>query len=118
VLREKGTEPPFSGALEANEQKGEYRCVACGALLFKSGDKFEATEPGLRGWPSFSDIAKNDAVELISDNSIGMQRTEVVCKNCGSHLGHVFNASDSPSGKHYCINSIALDFKKLTIPLA
>ncbi len=112
VLREKGTEAPFSGKLLANEETGEYVCAACGNVLFTSDAKFEATELGLRGWPSFSDIAGSAAVESIPDDTLGMQRIEVACKSCGSHLGHEFEAGDSPSGKHYCINSCALDFKK------
>lgn len=84
----------------------------CGAELFSSTAKYESTAPGLIGWPSFSDPATNDAVELRDDNSLGMHRTEVVCKNCGGHLGHVFAADDSPNGQHYCINSVCLDFKQ------
>lgn len=112
VLREKGTEAPFSGELLYNDQTGEYRCAACGNLLFTSEQKYESDVPGLAGWPSFAELANNEAVELKPDNSHGMQRTEVVCSNCGSHLGHYFDDPSSPSGKHYCINSAALDFKK------
>lgn len=111
VLREKGTEAPYSGALLQNTDTGDYKCAACGQVIFKSGAKYESTEPGLEGWPSFSE-AVPDSVKLVPDDSLGMERTEVVCTNCGSHLGHVFDAGDSPSGKHYCINSCALDFKK------
>lgn len=112
VLREKGTEAPYSGALLQNNETGEYTCVACSAVLFKSGAKYESNVPGLAGWPSFADVAKSDAVELHDDDSLGMQRTEVICKNCGSHLGHLFPDDSSPTGQHYCINSAALDFKK------
>lgn len=110
VLREKGTEAPFSGKLLANTATGEYACAACGSLIFTSEAKYHSDTPGLAGWPSFSDVASSDAIELVPDTSLGMQRTEVVCKNCGSHLGHLFDDADSPSGKHYCINSCALDF--------
>lgn len=112
VLREKGTEAPFSGKLLANKDTGEYKCAACGTVVFKSDAKYESNSPGLAGWPSFSEVAASDAVHLVADDSWGMHRTEAVCKKCGSHLGHVFDDADSPSGKHYCINSCALDFKK------
>lgn len=111
VMRQKGTEPPFSGKLLANKQTGDYSCAACGAVIFKSNAKYESTVPGLIGWPSFSEVASSNAVDLVPDNSWGMDRTEVVCKNCGGHLGHVFDADDSPTGKHYCVNSCSLDFK-------
>lgn len=111
VLREKGTEAPFSGELHDNHQDGMYRCMACGQELFSSDSKFEAKEPGLAGWPSFSEVAKSDAVVLSDDNSLGMNRVEVTCANCGSHLGHLFkDVPDHPSGVHYCINSCALQF--------
>lgn len=110
VLRQKGTETPFSGELLYNDKPGEYRCAACGNLLFASDAKYESDMPGLAGWPSFADIASSDAVELRDDTSHGMQRVEVVCKNCGSHLGHLFDDEASPTSKHYCINSCALDF--------
>jgi peptide-methionine (R)-S-oxide reductase len=112
VLREKGTEAPFSGNLLENTDTGEYKCGACGAVIFKSDAKYHSDMPGLAGWPSFSEVADGGKVDLVDDNSLGMQRTEVICKNCGSHLGHVFDDADSPSGKHYCINSCALDFNK------
>ncbi len=112
VLREKGTEAPFSGKLYENTATGEYTCAACGTVVFKSGAKYESHVPGLDGWPSFSDVAASDAVELQEDATLGMHRTEVVCKTCGSHLGHLFDDPSSPSGQHYCINSVALDFKK------
>lgn len=112
VLREKGTEAPFSGDLLENKATGEYKCGACGNLIFKSSAKYDSSTPGLAGWPSFSEVADSGTVDLLDDNSWGMHRTEVVCKNCGSHLGHVFDDSSSPSGKHYCINSCALQFDK------
>jgi peptide-methionine (R)-S-oxide reductase len=111
ILRQKGTEAPFSGKLLHNDKTGDYTCAACGQLIFKSDTKFDSTIPGLEGWPSFAEVAANGAVELKDDNSMGMHRTEVVCKNCGSHLGHLFDDASSPSGQHYCINSAALDFK-------
>jgi len=111
VLREKGTERPGTGTLLQNEKTGEYRCAACGSVVFKSDAKYESTTPGLIGWPSFSDAAKSDAVELRDDNSMFMHRTEVICKTCGSHLGHLFPDDTSPTNQHYCINSCALDFK-------
>jgi peptide-methionine (R)-S-oxide reductase len=114
VLREKGTEAPFSGQLLHNDKTGDYTCAACGAVVFKSDTKFDSTVPGLEGWPSFAEVAASNAVELENDNSLGMNRTEVICKNCGSHLGHLFDDPASPSGQHYCINSAALDFQAKT----
>jgi peptide-methionine (R)-S-oxide reductase len=111
VLRQKHTERPGSGKYLHHTADGLYVCAACGNELFKSESKYDSTEPGLVGWPSFSELATNKAVKLIPDNSLGMSRTEVVCANCGGHLGHVFAAADSPTGQHYCINSVALDFK-------
>lgn len=111
VLREKGTEAPGSGKLLYNEETGSYRCAACGAVLFMSGAKYDSNEPGLAGWPSFAEAAKAGVVELHDDNDFGMHRTEVTCKRCGSHLGHLFADESSPTGQHYCINSMALDFK-------
>ncbi len=111
VLRDKGTEAPFSGEFLDHDAAGIYTCVACGNVLFGSDTKYDSRTPGLIGWPSFSDIAHSGAVDLLPDNSDGMQRTEVVCKRCGGHLGHVFDADDSSTGKHYCINSTCLQFK-------
>jgi peptide-methionine (R)-S-oxide reductase len=111
VLREKGTEAPGTGTLLHNEKTGDYHCAACNQLLFKSDTKFESTLPGLVGWPAFSEVASNDAVILKPDDSLGMSRTEIVCSNCGSHLGHLFlDDPSSPNGKHFCINSTALEF--------
>ncbi len=112
VLREKGTEYPGSGKLLHNNDTGDYTCAACGTVLFKSESKYESDQPGLSGWPSFADVANSDAVELRPDNDLGMQRTEVICKTCGGHLGHVFDDSSSPTNQHYCINSCALNFEK------
>ncbi|MGZ6005064.1 MAG: peptide-methionine (R)-S-oxide reductase MsrB [Candidatus Saccharimonadales bacterium] len=110
VLFEKGTEPPYSGKYLKHDQKGMYSCVNCGQELFSSDTKFTAPYPN-EGWPSFSDLASNDAVKLSDDNTLGMHRTEVTCSNCGAHLGHLFD--DGPKeagGKHYCINSVCLAF--------
>ncbi|HEY1064017.1 MAG TPA: peptide-methionine (R)-S-oxide reductase MsrB [Candidatus Saccharimonadales bacterium] len=112
VLREKGTEAPGTGKYLYNDERGVYHCAACGIELFKSDSKYESTIPGLVGWPSFSDAVNSDAVVLSDDDSLGMRRTEVSCKNCGSHLGHLFPDDSSPNGKHFCINSVALDFEK------
>jgi len=116
VLREKGTEVPSTGQLLHNEAAGEYTCAACGTVLFKSDTKYESTIPGLIGWPSFADVAYDaqgqPAVILQDDDSLGMMRVEAMCRNCGSHLGHLFPDDSSPTGQHYCINSVALDFQK------
>lgn len=107
VLRNKATEAPFTGKFLHNKESGMYVCGACGQELFASGTKFESGS----GWPSFYDVAKSSAVKLVSDSSHGMERTEVVCGNCGSHLGHLFDdAYDQPTGQRYCINSAALNF--------
>jgi peptide-methionine (R)-S-oxide reductase len=113
ILRESGTEIPGTGKYLNNNENGDYTCAACGQVLFKSGTKFESSLPGLIGWPAFSEAADAGAVELRQDPSGGMERTEVICSNCGSHLGHLFKDDpSSPNGLHYCINSEALDFEK------
>jgi peptide-methionine (R)-S-oxide reductase len=106
ILREKGTEMPFSGKYVKFNKKGEYVCAACGNKLFDSKTKFHSS----CGWPSF-DNAKKDAVEFHEDLSHGMKRIEVICKRCGSHLGHIFDDGPTSTGKRYCINSLALNFK-------
>lgn len=111
VLREGATEAPFSGKLLHNTAKGTYTCAACGQTLFASEQKYESNQPGLTGWPSFSDVINAGNVELKDDTKLGMHRTEVVCKQCGSHLGHLFDDTESSTNKHYCINSCALEFK-------
>jgi peptide-methionine (R)-S-oxide reductase len=107
VLREKGTERPFTGALLHEKREGMFTCAACGAELFSSGTKFESGT----GWPSFSEPANLENVDLVEDRSHGMLRTEVVCKRCGSHLGHVFPDGPGPTGDRYCINSVCLAFQ-------
>lgn len=109
ILRQGGTEAPYSGHLRRNKASGMYACAACGAQLFASDTKYESNEPGLAGWPSFYD-ALPGAVEFRDDNSLGTPRTEVLCANCGSHLGHIF-PDQTPTGKHYCINSTCLVFE-------
>lgn len=109
ILREKGTEPAFTGELLNNKQSGIYVCGACGNELFSSGTKFESGS----GWPSFWNAVDKDKVELHEDNSFGMTRTEVTCAKCSSHLGHLFDdAPQTPTGQRYCINSESLKFTK------
>ncbi len=109
ILREKGTDTPFTGALLHNNANGDYLCAACQNVVFKSNTKFDSGS----GWPSFYDAANRHAVKLKEDNSNGLRRIEVQCSRCGSHLGHVFNdAPNQPTGKRFCINSTALQFKQ------
>lgn len=108
VLREAGTEPAFTGALLHNEEAGTYTCGACGRELFTSDTKYDSGS----GWPSFYDAIDDKAVVLLDDGSLGVPRIEVRCGTCGSHLGHVFDDGPKPTGQRYCMNSLALDFKK------
>jgi peptide-methionine (R)-S-oxide reductase len=108
ILREKGTEPPFTGKYVYNKEKGVYECAACGNKLFSSDTKFDSGS----GWPSFWESLSKNTVELKPDYSLGMKRIEVLCARCGGHLGHVFDDGPKPTGKRYCINSASLKFKK------
>jgi peptide-methionine (R)-S-oxide reductase len=108
VLRKKTTERPFTGKYFDHHEEGVYLCAGCGSLLFKSDQKFDSGT----GWPSFIDPATSDAVETRLDTSFGMRRTEVLCKTCGGHLGHVFDDGPTAEGCRYCINSASLAFLK------
>ncbi len=108
ILRGHGTEPAFSGELLHNHEQGTYHCAACGAELFASDAKFDSGS----GWPSFWSPASEETVELRQDTSHGMIRKEVLCRRCGSHLGHVFDDGPQPTGQRWCINSLALGFER------
>ena len=107
VLRLKGTEPPFTGKYVYAKDSGMYRCAGCGADLFHSGTKFDSGT----GWPSFTEPAVVESVETFTDTSHGMVRTEVLCRRCGGHLGHVFPDGPGPNGLRYCINSCSLELE-------
>lgn len=111
VLHHRGTEAPYSGEYVDHYEDGVYACVACGTRLFGSDAKFESRTPGLVGWPAFSGLLDAANIELREDRSLGMRRTEVLCKTCGGHLGHLFDDPQAPGGAHYCVNSVCLRFE-------
>jgi peptide-methionine (R)-S-oxide reductase len=107
ILREKGTERPFTGEYNLTFDEGAYQCGACNTPLFASDNKFDSG----CGWPSFDESIEG-AVQYIQDRTLGMMRTEILCANCGSHLGHVFNDGPTKTGQRYCVNSLSVDFQK------
>ena len=109
VLREKGTDAPFSGEFTYTKDKGTYSCAACGNVLFTSDMKFESE----CGWPSFDKELAGDRIKTVTDTSFGMVRTEILCARCGSHLGHLFDDGPTLTGKRYCVNSTSIDFTKV-----
>lgn len=108
VLREKGTEAPFSGKYVNEKKSGVYKCKVCGSELFSSDTKFDSGT----GWPFFDRVMSNDKIKTVSDKSHGMERVEVMCAKCGSHLGHVFPDGPTETGARYCINSVCLDLEE------
>jgi peptide-methionine (R)-S-oxide reductase len=108
VLRKKHTEPAFTGKLLHNKETGVYTCAGCGTELFSSESKYDSGS----GWPSFWTALAKDKVTEIPDRTLGMERIEIVCKNCGGHLGHLFDDGPRPTGMRYCVNSLSLGFKK------